>query len=306
MTGQPLPAVGTLLPQLTADPQPALDAVDLAHRLGLAGAFLLDHLWPLGGPRTAPILECWTLMGALAARCAQLPRGRGPSERLRLGTLVTRAGLRSPALLAHTAATVGQTARTPLVVGLGGGDALTRVEHRAFGLPWYAGTRRVDAVQQAVDALRSLPPTRGPRPAVWIGGAGGRLRALAGQTADAWNLWAATPAELAAGGAEVRRAAAAAGRDPATVQLTWGGPVLVGATAADAARRLGRWAAGRDPEEVARALSGDADTVVDRLAQLRAAGAAWCVVAPVGGDRTASLERLAQAAGLPTRPTADP
>ena len=89
-----LPALGVTLPQFTADPGPALDACRDARRLGFGGVFVFDHLWPLGGPRTRPALECWTLLAAVAAEV-----GRGPGG-FRVGTLVARAGLRAPALVA--------------------------------------------------------------------------------------------------------------------------------------------------------------------------------------------------------------
>jgi len=127
------------------------------------------------------------------------------------------------------------------------------------------------------------------------------MRALAGQAADGWNGWGLTPAELAAGRAEVHRAAAAAGRDPAEVEITWGGQVIVAPTKAEATRRLDRWRVGRADADVGRTIVGDPDTVAAHLADLHTAGAAWCVVIQVGGDRDAAYERLAHATGLTSR-----
>src|SRR4029453_13650918 len=56
-------------------------------------AWLWDHMGPLRGERGAPPHGGWTLLGALAAQ----------TQRLRLGLMVTRNGLRPPAVLAKMA-----------------------------------------------------------------------------------------------------------------------------------------------------------------------------------------------------------
>jgi alkanesulfonate monooxygenase SsuD/methylene tetrahydromethanopterin reductase-like flavin-dependent oxidoreductase (luciferase family) len=248
------PLLAVTLPQFSERPGPALEAAADARRLGFAGAFVFDHLWPLGGPRTRPALECWTMLAAVAAATGgQGPEGSGEPQGgapesqehqgpgFRVGTLVTRAGLRAPAVVARMAATVGEVAGAPVVVGIGRGD-------------------------------------------------------LAGRVADAWNGWALTPEELAAGLAGARQAAELAGRDPAAVAGTWGGQVLVAPDRREAEARLARWAPGRPPAELARVVAGDPGTVVGRLRELGDAGAAWCVLATVGGPAAEMRELLVAAA----------
>jgi alkanesulfonate monooxygenase SsuD/methylene tetrahydromethanopterin reductase-like flavin-dependent oxidoreductase (luciferase family) len=290
-SGSGLPVLAVTLPQFSTDPGPALEASRDARRLGFGGAFVFDHLWPLGAP-TRPALECWTLLAALAARAG----GGG----FRVGTLVTRAGIRAPALVARMAATVGQVAGAPPIVGVGRGDLGNRDENLAFGLPFPGAAERTRAVEDVVAALRG-PLAGSPAPEVWVGGTGPSGRELAGRLADAWNGWGLTPEELAAGLADVRRAAEAAGRDPAAVPGTWGGQVLVAPGRQEARAMLARWGAGRPPGEVAQVVAGDPETVLARLRALGDAGAAWCVVAFVGGPAAGMRQRLATAAGLPVR-----
>jgi alkanesulfonate monooxygenase SsuD/methylene tetrahydromethanopterin reductase-like flavin-dependent oxidoreductase (luciferase family) len=294
--GSGLPVLAVTLPQFNVDPGPALEACRDAHRVGFGGAFVFDHLWPLGAP-TRPALECWTLLAAVAAEVGGRAGGAGG---FRVGTLVTRAGLRAPALVARMAATVGQVAGVPPIVAVGRGDLGNRDENRAFGLPFGGAAERSRAVEDTVAALRGRL-AGSPAPEVWVGGTGPGGRELAGRLADAWNGWGLTPEELAAGLATVRRAAAEAGRDPATVAGTWGGQVLVAPEPAEAQAMLARWGTGRPPGEVARVIAGTPETVLARLRALGDAGAAWCVLAFVGGPAARMRALLAEAAGLSAR-----
>jgi alkanesulfonate monooxygenase SsuD/methylene tetrahydromethanopterin reductase-like flavin-dependent oxidoreductase (luciferase family) len=320
-----LPLLGVTLPQFSERPGPAVEACLDARRLGFGGVFVFDHLWPLGQP-SRPALEGWTLLAALAAEVGRrpaegsgepqggapegregsgepqggAPEGREGSGCFRVGTLVTRAGLRAPALVARMAATVGQVAAAGAIVGVGRGDLANRAENQAFGLPFGDAVERARVLEATVAALRG-PLAGTPPPDVWVGGTGPEALAMAGRLADAWNGWGRTPEELAAGLAAVRAAAERAGRDPATVAATWGGQVLVAADRGEAADRLARWVADRPPAEAARVVAGDPATVLARLRALGDAGAAWCVLAPVGGPGAEARALLAAAAGLPGR-----
>jgi alkanesulfonate monooxygenase SsuD/methylene tetrahydromethanopterin reductase-like flavin-dependent oxidoreductase (luciferase family) len=295
-----LPVLGVTLPQFSVEPGAAMAACRDARRLGFGGAFLFDHFWPLGAP-TRPALECWTLLAALAAGPGRSAGGVGG---FRLGTLVTRAGLRAPALVARMAATVGQVAGAPPIVGVGRGDLANRVENLAFGLPFGDAAERARVLQATVAALRgplAVARPTGAAPEVWVGGTGPGALALAGRLADAWNGWAVTPEELAAGLAEARVAAERAGRDPAAVAATWGGQVLVAPDRREAEARLAAWSQDRPAAEVGRVVAGDPEAVLDRLRALGDAGATWCALAPVGGPGAETRALLADAAGLPGR-----
>ncbi|HZD71678.1 MAG TPA: hypothetical protein VFA45_23040, partial [Actinomycetes bacterium] len=79
------------------------------------------------------------------------------------------------------------------------------------------------------------------------------------------------------------------------VEGTWGGQVLVAEDRAQARELLERWGAGRSPAEVARIVAGDGESVARRLAELRDAGATWCVLAFVGGSGVRMRTLLAKA-----------
>jgi alkanesulfonate monooxygenase SsuD/methylene tetrahydromethanopterin reductase-like flavin-dependent oxidoreductase (luciferase family) len=307
-SGSGLPSLAVTLPQFSAEPGPALKACRDARRLGFRGVFVFDHMWPLGAP-TRPALEGWTLLAALAAEVGRQPtegsgepRGGAPVGRggFRVGTMVTRAGIRAPALVARMAATVGEVAGAPPIVGVGRGDLANRDENLAFGLPFGSIAERAAAVEDTVAALRG-PLASKPAPEVWVGGVGPGARDLAGRLADAWNAWALDPDELAAGLADARAAAERAGRDPATIAATWGGQVLVAPDRADAQVRLERFSPGRPPAQLARVVTGDPDMVLARLRALGDAGASWCVLASVGGPGAEARALLAAAAGLTGR-----
>jgi alkanesulfonate monooxygenase SsuD/methylene tetrahydromethanopterin reductase-like flavin-dependent oxidoreductase (luciferase family) len=329
-----LPALAVTLPQFRSDSAETVRALEHSYHLGYSGGFLFDHLWPLGQP-DRPAMECWTTLAALAGHLSALagPAGRGPTRgqaagpaqvgepcqagvpgqasrpslageagRFRLGTLVTRAGLRSSALLAHMAGTVASVAGAPPIVGIGTGDAGNRPENEAFGIPYHVDpTKRGAELLRAIDALRG-PLSGTPAPPVWVGGTSRRAHALAGRVADGWNGWGLHPDELAAGIAEVRRAAEDSGRDPAAIDGTWGGQVLVAEDGAEARAMLERWGADRAPGEVARVLAGGGDAVARQLTELGEAGAAWCLLAFVGGPALRMRTLLASASELSIRP----
>src|SRR6266511_141600 len=130
-----MPALAITLPQFRSAPDATLEALEDGRRLGYAGGFVFDHLWPLGQPQR-PALECWTLLAGLAGRLSAIePGGAGA---FRLGTLVTRAGLRPPALLAHMARTVTSVAGAPPILGIGMGDAGNRPANEAFGIRYHS------------------------------------------------------------------------------------------------------------------------------------------------------------------------
>src|SRR4030095_15267836 len=140
------------------------------------------------GPRTRPALECWTLLAAVAAEV-----GRRPGGGVRVGTLVTRAGLRAPGVGVGVGRAGGGVAGAPPVGGVGRGDVANRAENLAFGLPFGDAAERAGEVGGTAAALRAALPAARPTgttperrsqdrsglPEVWVGGTGAGARELA-------------------------------------------------------------------------------------------------------------------------------
>lgn len=268
--------VGVLLPQFTSDREVFVDGIRRAEAAGFDSVWVFDHLWPLGGNKERPILECWIALAYAAAATTHIT----------IGTLVTRSTLRHPALLAKMAATVAAVAPGRLVVGVGSGDRASRPENEAFGLPYLAGTDRTDQLASTLEVLCSylrdevvshsdrfvtiagLPASpRGSRASVWVGGRSRALLEVAGRLADGWNAWGCNVDEFDEAAATVR---SVAGSRP--VELSWGAQVILGRDEQDALRKLGS----RNPN---RFLVGGPERVADELNRFVARGARHLICA---------------------------
>ncbi|GAA1862413.1 LLM class flavin-dependent oxidoreductase [Myceligenerans crystallogenes] len=194
-----------------------------AEDLGFAEVWVSDHLTLTldGGPRRRSP-DCWTLLGAIAQR----------TDSIRLGSLVSNASLRPPALLAHQVATVIDLAGTRVDVGLGAG--WNAQEYVSAGIAFPDAGERLAAVQRTADAVRQAAGEA--TPPLWIGGKRSGALAMAGKIGDGWNLaWDPNPAAFDTRRAQVNAAAEAAGRPAPRVSV--GLTTLVGQDEPDLRRR---------------------------------------------------------------------
>src|SRR5258708_6244936 len=105
-----------------------------AEEAGFDSVWVMDHFFqlpPLGGP-DEPMLEAYTLLGALAAR----------TRRVQLGTLVTGVTYRNPRVLAQIVTTLGIVSRGRALLRIGGawGDA----EHQGLAVDYPSDRVRLD------------------------------------------------------------------------------------------------------------------------------------------------------------------
>lgn len=191
--------VGITLPSFVDDPEIPIAVAHAAEAAGLDGVFVYDHMWRGEPPNRRPALECFALLGAIAAE----------TERVHIGSLVARATLRPPATLANAFATADRVSSGRVIAAIGAGDSESRAENEAFGLEFGSMVDRVNALHHAVRAAagRGFP--------VWVGGRAAQVREIVA-IADGWNSWGAAPDRFAAEAGLVRDVSPDAA-------LTWGG-----------------------------------------------------------------------------------
>jgi alkanesulfonate monooxygenase SsuD/methylene tetrahydromethanopterin reductase-like flavin-dependent oxidoreductase (luciferase family) len=125
-----------------------------------------------------PMLECFTLLGALAVA----------TSTIRLGTLVANVANRHPAVLAAAASSAQRISGGRLTLGIGAGTAPNSkwsAEHVARGIPLRADIAdRHAAVVEQVRVVRALPEAI----PIIVGVNSVRLAAIAGEIADGINV----------------------------------------------------------------------------------------------------------------------
>lgn len=251
-----------------------------AEEAGFDAFFVMDHFQqiPSVGAVEEPMLECYTLLGAVAAR----------TSRIRLGALVTGLVYRNPALLAKVVTTLDVVSAGRAILGIGA--AWNEDEATRYGYDWPPTGERFDRLEDALricramfagtratiegrfhsvrEALNVPPPVQPGGPPILVGGAGERrtLRLVA-RYADACNLFGGVD-EVRAKLAVLRRHCEEVGRDPATIVKTRLGTLVLAPTMEEAERRQRERARrlGVD-EEVLRARStvGDPDAVAGQV-----------------------------------------
>lgn len=255
-----------------------------AEDAGFSSVWVMDHFWqlpPLGGP-DQPILEGYTLLGALAARTTSVE----------LGTLVTGVTYRNPALLAKMVTTLDVISRGRAVLGIGA--AWYDVEHVGLGFDFPPVGERMDRLEEAVQICRAMfteaqPSFTGryyrivearnrPRPVradgipIMIGGNGERRTLeLVARHADRGNIHG-SPATVRHKLAVLRRHCDAADRDYDAITKTWLGTLILTASAEETAgvEALLRPSAGADFDE--RFLVGTDEQVAEQVGALLDAG----------------------------------
>ena len=202
-----------------------------ADTCGFDSVWVMDHLYQIGmvGPREDPMLEAYTLLGALAARTQQIA----------LGTMVTGVTYRNPALLAKIVTTLDVISSGRAILGIGA--AWNDDEHAGYGFDFPSAGERLDRLEEALQINRAMftepapsfqgrhyrihevlnnpKPIRGRIPVLIGGGGEKRTLRLVAQYGDACNLFgdaAAVRHKLDV----LERHCADVGRDPAEITKT--------------------------------------------------------------------------------------
>jgi len=168
------------------------------------------------------------------------------TERLRLGTCVTNPGTREPSVTASALATLNEISGGRMDLGIGRGDSARRV----LGKPPITLAHTEEAIRVIRDLvegravvyegteLRFTWTGRWTLP-VWLAGYGPIALAMTGRVADGVILQLADPDLIRWFVSQVRAAAAAAGRDPASIRVQAAAPAFIGPR--DLGRERTRW-----------------------------------------------------------------
>ena len=259
---------------------------------GVGTMFRSDHYLSVDDRRERGSLDAWGTIVALGA----------VTERLRLGTMVSPATFRHPAVLAKLAVTADHVSGGRVEVGIGAGWWEREHELYGFELPpvgprmealeeqmqivrghWGEGPFSFEGKHYSARELDALPkPVQRPRLPLILGAKGGpRSLRLGARYADEYNTVMATAAEIADIRRRLDEACEAEGRDPASLPLSMMTGWLVGADRAellDRASRLAQWKGQGDDGEAFIAglrestILGTVEEAIEQLRELEEAG----------------------------------
>ncbi len=278
----------------------SLRAAQTVDRLGFDYLWGHDHLYSTGGDPFQPFFEGWTTLAAWAALTRQA----------RIGLLVGANPFRNPGIVAKMAATVDHIAGGRVIVGLGAGNR--EVETVAHGIePGRGVGERLDWLDEALSIVRGLlagetvrhesdrysfvDVRHAPRPVQervpFVVGSSGEKKGLriVARHADIWQMWLHMDdlKGFVHKRAVLREHCLAVGRDPATIEHTIGGKLVIRRTKAEAERvfaaqmRLHGWS---EQVRADMAWTGTPDQVAEAVTAYRKAGAdafAASVAAPL-------------------------
>lgn len=258
---------------------------------GVGTMFRSDHYLSVDDRRERGSLDAWGTITALGA----------VTEKLRLGTMVSPATFRHPAVLAKLAVTADHVSGGRVEVGIGAGWWEREHELYGFELPeigprmevleeqmqivrghWGEGPFGFEGQHYRARELDAQPkPVRRPLPLILGAKGGPRSLRMAALYADEYNTVMATAEEIAEIRAGLDDACEAEGRDPATLPLSTMTGWLVGADREellDRAARLSRWKGGDGDAEAFIAglrpstILGTTEEAIEQLRELKAAG----------------------------------
>ena len=234
----PVTRLGLQIPNFTFPGVPDADMFETisgiattADATGFDSFWVMDHLYQIGvvGPKEDPMLEAYTLLGALAGRTQQVA----------LGTMVTGVTYRNPALLAKIVTTLDIISAGRAILGIGA--AWNDDEHDGYGFDFPSAGERLDRLEEALQITRAMfteqapsfqgrhyrihevlnnpKPIRGRIPILIGGGGEKRTLKLVAQYGDACNLFG-DPDAVRHKLDVLERHCADVGRDPAEITKT--------------------------------------------------------------------------------------
>jgi F420-dependent oxidoreductase-like protein len=267
-----------------------------AESAGFDSVWVPDHFMqtPVVAPPSEPMLECYTTLGALAAR----------TERVRLGAFVGAAAYRNAALLGKVVTTLDVISSGRAIFGIGAG--WYEDEHDAYGYDFGTIGERFTRLEEVLSIVRSMfttgstslagrsyrangalnvpGPVQPGGPPILIGGSGEkRTLRLVARYADICNVTGG-PDRIRHLMDVLDRHCEDVGRKPAEICRTAVNMVIIRDTYEEA-ERLVPDAYRRNPAHV-RPIMGTADHVAGQLRQLLDAGLDGLIVGPPHADQS--------------------
>ena len=252
---------------------------------GVEALFRSDH-YLSGTDETRPALDAWATISGLAVR----------TTKLQLGTLVSPATFRPPAVVARNAATADEISDGRVTLGLGAG--WMEREHEAYGFDFATARERVARFGEQLEIVHSLlrnerttfdgmyyhlrdaPGLNRPQLPLLAGGSAKPGTAEpAARFADEYNAVFATLDELRERKQRLDEACERAARDPQTLRYSVMGPCVVGENqnaVRESARRIGERFERDDAQVLERykdvGVVGTIDAAVERLKAIEDVG----------------------------------
>jgi F420-dependent oxidoreductase-like protein len=258
---------------------------ETCERTGVEALFRSDHYISTTDEKR-PVRDAWATICGLAAH----------TTKLQLGTLVSPATFRHPAVLAQNAATADEISGGRITLGMGAG--WMEREHVAYGIEFSTAGRRVARFAEQLEIvhgllrnervdfdgrfyrLRDAPGLERPNLALLVGGSAkpGTARPAV-RFADEYNTFFATVEEVRERKQRLDEECKRTGRDPATLRYSLMAPCVIGIddeAVRASARRIGE-RFGREEEQVLeryreRGPVGTIDVVVERLREIEELG----------------------------------
>ena len=283
---------------------------------GFDTVMVMDHFYqlPMLGPPEHEMLECYTLLSALAQH----------TSNVRLSALVTGNTYRSPTLLAKTLTTLDVVSGGRAQLGIGAG--WFELEHDSLGFEFGTFTERFEKLEEALQIIRGMfagerpsldgkwyqvsdainsPAPLGKIPIMIGGGGEKKTLRLVAQYADMSNLICA-PGDIPRKLDVLAAHCDALGRDRSEIVVSYQGQACVAPTHDEAVAELDEYfaASGLDlasmSEEAAGRIRGmivhgSPDELGEHYAKLMETGIdGFTLSAPVNGFREGRVELLGQ------------
>lgn len=230
--------------------EPIKNYVLVAEKLGFDTIWVNDHLLPIVGSLQKPMLECWTVLSALA----------GVTRDIRLGSLVLNNTFRYPQLIAKMASTLDVVSNGRLELGLGAG--WFKQEHEMFGLPFRKHSTRIEMLAEAIQLIKSLwknrrtnfkgefyhannaiclpRPLQKPHPPILVGGYSESLLDLVARYADKANFILLSSKKFAERACILKENCRRIGRDYSKITKSFFGEAMVVRSEGEAQEQIKR------------------------------------------------------------------